>query len=117
LSKALEPLASQILSTESVDNLYWVGVRAEGLSMDKNVPFHLVFAPGVEGRKVLGLGREIAASMTASLGVQCIVQAWDDLPTTTQAKWEKLAVPIFRAEDPVRAFATNMSRQKTLPLG
>lgn len=117
LCKALEPLASQILSTESVDNLYWIGVRAEGLSIDKNVPFHLVFAPGVEGRKFLGLGREIAASMTASLGVQCIVQAWDDLPATTRAKWEKLAVPIFRAEDPVRAFAANMRRQKTLPLG
>lgn len=116
LSKALRPLAGKVLSTDSVDNLYWLGARAEGLSMDKNVPFHLVFALGAAGKEVLDLRNDIASSVKAALGVECIVQLWAEMSESDRNKWENLAVPIFKSESPVQKFREKVAHLKSQSL-
>ncbi len=113
LNKALDPHLDQLLQASGADNLFLVGVRAQGLSMDKHVPFHLLLPSDVKGPRALLLAEQVAPIVRANTGVDCIVQLWDHLPTTEKALYSNKCVPLVSTYDPVDSFKEMTKRRQS----
>lgn len=105
------PTIGDLLTTLSIQNLYWIGLHAAGAG-SKNVGYEFVLPPGVDADISGHVCKAIAEAVVQGAGFDCTVIAWESMPELKQQVCEATAVPLFAAVSPMDYMKDQIQQQR-----